>query len=106
MRGTIIGFSPIDYVKKDTQQPVKGIQLVITCKSSDVIGLTSKKEFISANSSFYKELISPYLAADMEKLLNAEVFIDYNTEQRGKYTITNIVDMEITPADVKSKKGA
>lgn len=106
MRGTIIGFEPVDYVKKDTQQPVKGIQLIITCKSNDVIGLTAKKEFIKAESSFYKELIAPYLASDMEKLVNAAVYIDYNTEKRGSYTFTDIVDMEIIPASEAKKKGA
>lgn len=104
MRGTIIGLKPVDYVKKDTQQPVKGVQLIITCRSNDVIGLTAKEEFIKADSSFYKDLIAPYLSSDVEKLINASVFIDYNTEKRGSYTFTDIVDMEITPAPENESK--
>lgn len=104
MKGTIIGFEPVDYVKKDTGEQRKGIRLIITCRSSDVIGLTAKEEFIKAESSWYKQLIAPFLATDMERLINASVYIDYQIIQRGNYTFADIVDMEITPK--AEKKGA
>lgn len=97
MKGTIIGFEPVDYVKKGTDERVKGVHLIIKCRSNDVIGFTAKEEFVKAESPWYK-LLAPYLANDMDGLLEASVYIDYQVTQRGSYTFTDIVDMEITPA--------
>lgn len=106
MRGTIIGFEPVDYKKKDTEERQKGIRLIITCRSNDVIGLTAKEEFIKADSPFYRDQIASYLATDMDALVNASIYIDYNIVKRGNYTFTDIVDMEITPASNIEQKGA
>lgn len=102
MKGTIIGFEPVNYTKRDTGEQVKGITLILTCRSNNVIGLTSKTEYINAKSPFYKEFL-PYLNGDkdMEELLNSEIFIDFQPEKRGNYTINEIVDIELMPAPKK-----
>lgn len=96
MRGIITGFQPVDYVKKDTKQPVKGVTLALTYKSSEFFGEAVKEEYISETSPFYKEL-SPYLSNDIDSLIGAKIFIDYNTVKRGNYTISEIVGLEIDP---------
>lgn len=97
MKGKIIGFESVDYKKKDTGAPVKGVRLIITCRSKKVVGFTAKEEFIGFTNPFYGEIL-PYLADDVNALLGAEVFIDYFTEERGGRTFTDIVDFQITPA--------
>ena len=105
MKGTIIGFEPVDYKKKDSDERQKGIRLIITCRSNDVIGLTAKEEFIKADSPFYRQDILPYLANDIDSLINASIYIDYNILRRGNFTFTDIADLEITPAAKPNQKG-
>lgn len=105
MRGTIRGFQLVDYVKKETKQPVKGVTLGLTYKSGEFYGEAVKEEYISETSPFYKEL-SGYLADDMDSLVGAEIFIDYNTVKRGNFTFSEIVGLEITPVKQEAKKKA
>lgn len=105
MRGTITGFQPVDYVKKDTKQQVKGVTLALTYKSGDFIGEAVKEEYISDTSPFYKEL-APFLSDDIDSLIGAKIFIDYNTVKRGNYTFSEIVGLEIEPVKHTEQKGA
>ena len=105
MRGTIRGFQSVDYVKKETKQPVKGVTLAITYTSGEFIGEAVKEEYISETSPFYKEL-AKYLANDIDSLIGAKIFIDYNTVKRGNYTFSEIVGLEIDPIKQTEKKGA
>ena len=106
MKGTIIGFEPVDYTKKGTEERVKGIRLVITYKSGDVFGLTSKEEFIRANTPFYNKFFKNYLENDLDEaetaICGGSVFIDYNVIERGSATFKEIVEFEFTPNPAES----
>ena len=98
MKGIIRGIEIVDYTKKDTGERVQGVNLFLNCKNSNVIGFENKNEFISATkNSFYSTVIAPYLGADINKLLDAQIYIDYSVTKRGNYTFTEICDLEITP---------
>lgn len=72
--------------------------LAITYKSSEFFGKAVKEEYISEKKSFYSEL-SRYLSNDMDALIGAKIFIDYNTFKRGSITYSEIVELENTPAE-------
>lgn len=102
MKGTIIGFEPVDYPKKDNPtERVKGIDLTITHKSADVFGLAAKVERIYADTPYYNRFFKKYLENDLdeaERAINGgSVFIDYDVVERGQYKFKNIVDFEFTP---------
>ena len=102
MKGTIIGFEPFDYPKKDSEnERVKGIDLTITCKSANVFGLTAKVERIKANTPFYNRFFKNYLENDLDEaeraIVGGSVFIDYDVVERGQYKFKDIVDFEFTP---------
>ena len=102
MKGTIIGFEPFDYPKKDSQnERVKGIDLTITCKSAKVFGLAAKVERIYADTPYYNRFFKKYLENDIdeaERAINGgSVFIDYDVVERGQYKFKDIVDFEFTP---------
>lgn len=102
MKGTVIGFEPVDYPKKDNpEERVQGIRLVITCKSGDVFGLTAKEEFLRAKTPYYNRFFKNYLENDLDEaeraIIGGSVYIDYNVIERGKATFKEIVDFEFTP---------
>lgn len=102
MKGTIIGFEPFDYPKKDSEnERVKGIDLTITCKSAKVFGLAAKVERIYADTPYYNRFFKKYLENDIdeaERAINGgSVFIDYDVVERGQYKFKDIVDFEFTP---------
>lgn len=101
MRGIIEGFRPVDYVKKETKERVKGVTLALTYKSSEFFGRAVKEEFIGEKCPFYKD-IEKYLSSDIDSLVGAKIFIDYNNINRGNFTYSEIADMEITPAEKKA----
>lgn len=101
MKGNIIGIEPTDYVSKKTGEAVKGVRLIITCKSQNVFGLTAKEEFIKADSLIYKQHLENLLNNDIDSLIGADVMIDYEVNKRGNFTFTDIVDFEITFPKVK-----
>ena len=101
MKGNIIGIEPTDYVSKKTGESVKGVRLIITCKSQNVFGLTAKEEFIKADSPIYKQHLENLLNNDIDSLIGADVMIDYEVNKRGNFTFTDIVDFEITLPKVK-----
>ncbi|MCM1578141.1 MAG: hypothetical protein NC078_05000 [Ruminococcus sp.] len=102
MRGIIRGFKLVDYPKKDNKlERVQGIELHMTYTSGEVYGESTKTEFVSKVSPFYKKFFEPYLSDDLDGLIGAKIFIDYNTEKRGNFTFTEIADMEVTPAEVR-----
>lgn len=101
MKGNIIGIEPTDYVSKKTGEAVKGVRLIITCKSQNVFGLTAKEEFIKADSPIYKQHLENLLNNDIDSLIGADVMIDYEVNKRGNFTFTDIVDFEITIPKVK-----
>lgn len=102
MKGTIIGFEPFDYPKKDSEnERVKGIDLTITHKSANVFGLAAKVERIKADTPFYNRFFKKYLENDLdeaERAINGgSVFIDYDVVERGQYKFKDIIDFEFTP---------
>lgn len=101
MKGNIIGIEPTDYVSKKTGEVVKGVRLIITCKSQNVFGLTAKEEFIKADSPIYKQHLENLLNNDIDSLIGADVMIDYEVNKRGSFTFTDIVDFEVTLPKVK-----
>lgn len=101
MKGIIIGIEPTDYVSKKTGEVVKGVRLIITCKSQNVFGLTAKEEFIKADSPIYKQHLENLLNTDIDSLIGADVMIDYEVDKRGSFTFTDIVDFEVTLPKVK-----
>jgi hypothetical protein len=106
MRGIIRGFQLIDYVKKETNERVKGLTLYLNCPNSDVIGYMNKDEFIKAGTAVYS-VLEPYLSGDIDSLIGAECLIDYDVTRRGSYTRTSINSLEILKtADKAEKKGA
>lgn len=94
MRGIIRGFQPIDYVKKETNERVKGVTLYLNCPNGDVIGMINKDEFIKDGTAVYA-VIAPYLSGDVDSLIGAECLIDYDVTRRGSYTRTSICSLEI-----------
>ena len=102
MKGTIIGFEPVDYPKKGSEtERVKGIDLTITHKSGSVFGLAAKVERIYADTPYYNRFFKKYLENDLdetERAINGgSVFIDYDVVERGQYKFKDIVDFEFTP---------
>lgn len=110
MKGIIIGFEPVDYVSKKTNQPVKGATIYMNCKSSDAFGYVGKKEYFPESSPIYNRVIRPNLEKfcdESSNIFGAEIIIDYDVTQRGNQTFTNVVDMSITfPESKADKKGA
>lgn len=105
MKGRIIGIEPVDYASKKTGEQVKGVRLIIACKSQNVFGETAKEEFIKAESPIYKEYLEKPLGNDLDSLIGAEVMIDYEINKRGNFTFTDIVDFSLTiPKADKGKK--
>lgn len=96
MKGKIVGFETVDYVSKKTGNPVNAVRLFLNIKSNQVIGMKVGEEFISKDSSVYK-IIEPYLNGDVDALIGADVFIDYNVEQRGNTSFKEICDLDIMP---------
>lgn len=102
MKGTIIGFEPFDYPKKDNPtERVKGIDLTITHKSGSVFGLAAKVERIYADTPYYHRFFKKYLENDLDEATRAinggSVFIDYDVVERGQYKFKDIVDFEFSP---------
>ena len=102
MRGTIIGFEPFCYPKKDNKDEyVRGVDLTISYKSAKVFGLTAKVERISSDTPYYNRFFKSYLADDLDKaeqaIVGGSVFIDYDVVERGQYKFKDIVDFEFTP---------
>lgn len=61
MKGIIVGYEPIDYVSKKTNQPVKGATIYMNCMSSNAFGYVGKSEFISESSPIFNRAIRPLL---------------------------------------------
>lgn len=102
MKGTVIGFEPVDYPKKDNpDERVKGIRLVMTHKSGDVFGLAAKEEFIRANTPYYNRFFKSYLENDLDEaeraIIGGSIYIDYNVVTRGSKSFPEIVDFEFLP---------
>jgi len=106
MKGKIIGIEPTDYVSKKTGEAVKGVRLIITCKSQNVFGVTAKEEFIKADSPIYKQHLEKILNDDIDSLIGADVMIDYEVNKRGNFTFTDIVDFDITLPKAAKKETA
>lgn len=96
MKGKIVGFETVDYISKKTGERVEGVRFFLTIKSNEVIGMKVGEEFVSKGSSIYK-VVDPYLNGNVDDIINADVFIDYNVEQRGANTFKEICDLEIMP---------
>ncbi len=108
MKGIIVGFEPVDYVSKKTNQPVKGATIYMNCKSSEAFGYVAKNEFISESSPIYSRVIRPLIEKFYDEgsdVYGSEIFIDYDVTQRGNQTFKSIVDMSITLPKA-DKKGA
>lgn len=102
MKGTIIGFEPFDYPKKDKpDERVKGIDLTITHRSANVFGLASSVERVKAGTPYYNRFFKSYLENDLDEaeraIVGGSVFIDFNVVERGQYTFKEIADFEFTP---------
>lgn len=104
MKGRIIGIEPVDYASKKTGEQVKGVRLIIACKSQNVFGETAKEEFIKVEFPIYKEYLEKPLGNDLDSLIGAEVMIDYDINKRGNFTFTDIVDFSLSIPTTKSKK--
>lgn len=102
MKGKIVGFETVNYVSKKGEK-IEGVRLYLNVNSNEVIGQKVGEEFIRAGSSVYN-VLAPYLSGDIDALIGADVFIDYNVETRGANTFKSIADLAVTPA--ASKKGA
>lgn len=94
MKAIIRGFRPVDYVKNDSGEEVKGVQLFFNVPSSDVIGYKNKEEFVRSGSSVYK-IIEPYLSGDIDSLLNVEAVLDYDVSKYGAKTVAVLADLTI-----------
>ena len=102
MKGTIIGFEPFNYPKKDNPDVrVSGIDLTISHKSAKVFGLTAKVERISSDTPYYNRFFKKYLENDLDlaerAIVGGSVFIDYDVVERGQYKFKDIVDFEFSP---------
>ena len=102
MKGIIRGLEPVDYKKKETEEIVKGVTLHLTCPDNNVLGEKAKEQFIRSGTPMYK-VISPYLEGgeDLDEIIGAKVFIDYDVSRKGNYTISDVVDLEILSLNVK-----
>ena len=109
MKGIIVGYEPIDYVSKKTNQPVKGATIYMNCKSSDAFGYVGKSEFISESSPIFNRAIRPLLEKfynEGSEVYGAAIEIDYDVTNRGGRTFTEITDITITLPEKSEKKGA
>lgn len=109
MKGIIVGYEPIDYVSKKTNQPVKGATIYMNCKSSDAFGYVGKSEFISESSPIFSRSIRPLLEKfynEGSEVYGAAIEIDYDVTNRGGRTFTAITDITITLPEKSEKKGA
>lgn len=94
MRGIVKGIQLVDYWSEKKQEQVKGVNINFDYKHKDWFGFNSKEEFIKADSPIFSEQLKPYMS-DLDKLLGAEILIDYMTEKRGNYTFSEIVEFSI-----------
>ena len=108
MKGIIVGYEPIDYVSKKTNQAVKGATIYMNCKSSDAFGYVGKDEFISESSPIFSRSIRPLLDKfydESSEIYGAAIEIDYDVTNRGGRTFTTITDITITLPEKSEKKG-
>ena len=109
MKGIIVGYEPIDYVSKKTNQPVKGATIYMNCKSSDAFGYVGKSEFISESSLFSTVRSDLCLKSSITRAARftaQRIEIDYDVTNRGGRTFTAITDITITLPEKSEKKGA
>ena len=96
MKGIIRGIEIVDYVKKDTGEPVKGFTVYLNVSSNDVIGMANRDEFIKFGTPYYNE-IKAYMNNNIDDLIDSSVIIDYDVKTRGKFTIKDIIGFDIIP---------
>ena len=98
MKGTVVGWSSVDYFSEKKQKQIKGVNMVINYNHIDYHGKASKEEFISADTDIFIKHLSPILNGNADSLTGSEVYIDYQVEKKGNFTFSSIIDFSITPA--------
>lgn len=93
MKAIIRGVQVVNYIKKTTNERVQGVTLFLNTRGADVIGYKNIEEFISSTTQVYQSSIAPFLGSDINKLIDAEVEVDYDITRRGSQTFSRIIDL-------------
>ena len=93
MKFTIRGIQHINRTKQDGTQVI-GLNLYLSRPMKDVIGEAVQSEYVSGNSEAYA-VIRPYLANNVDRLINAACNVDFDVRQYGDKATKIVAGFEL-----------
>lgn len=99
MKFVIRGIQVINRTKQDGTQ-TSGCNLFLTYADRNTVGEACRTEYIGSNSDAYN-VIRPYLANNIDKLIGANCSIDFDVRQYGEKMYKSVIGFELLRSDVK-----